>query len=108
MIFLIFIALLILYVGFIKLSVIAKKNKTVNSFEKLDKLLQKRYKILQVMLNLVRTTLTNEKQKAEYSGKLLSIILLSKKFFGDLKINLVGFSLGCHVIKYCLKEIMII
>ena len=46
----------------------------------------------------------NSKQKAEYSGKLLSIILLSKKFFGDLKINLVGFSLGCHVIKYCLKE----
>ena len=46
----------------------------------------------------------NSKQKAEYSGKLLSIILQTKKFFGDLKINLVGFSLGSHVIKYCLKE----
>ena len=46
----------------------------------------------------------NSKEKAEYSGKLLSIILLSKKFFGDFKINLVGFSLGSHVIKYCLKE----
>ena len=46
----------------------------------------------------------NSKQKAENSGKLLSIILASRKFFGDLKINLVGFSLGCHVIKHCLKE----
>ena len=46
----------------------------------------------------------NSKEKAEYSGKLLSIILLSRKFFWDLKINLVGFSLGSHVIKYTLKE----
>ena len=46
----------------------------------------------------------DSKDKAEISGKLLSIILLSKKFFKDLKINLVGFSLGSHVIKYCLKE----
>ena len=46
----------------------------------------------------------DSKTKAENSGKLLSIILLTKKFFKDKKINLVGFSLGSHVIKYCLKE----
>ena len=46
------------------------------------------------------------KEKAKYSGKLLSIILQSKKFFGnDKKINLVGFSLGSHIIKNCIKDL---
>ena len=48
---------------------------------------------------------TESKIKAAYSGKLLSIILLSRKFFGNQRINLVGFSLGCHVIKHCIKEL---
>ncbi len=45
------------------------------------------------------------KERAANSGKLLALILKSRKFFGDKKINLVGFSLGCHVIKFCLKEL---
>ena len=45
------------------------------------------------------------KERAANSGKLLALILKSRKFFGDKKINLVGFSLGTHVIKYCLKEL---
>ena len=48
---------------------------------------------------------TDSKLRASYSGKLLSIILQSKKFFPIQKINLVGFSLGCHVIKHCIKEL---
>ena len=39
------------------------------------------------------------------SGKILSNIIMSKNFFGDAKINLVGHSLGCRVIFYCLKYI---
>ena len=47
----------------------------------------------------------DSKVKGEYSGKLLAMVLQSRKFFGDKKINLVGFSLGSHVIKHCLKEL---
>ena len=44
------------------------------------------------------------KYKAKYAGKLLGIIIQSRQIFKNCKINLIGFSLGCHVIKYCLKE----
>ena len=41
---------------------------------------------------------------AKYAGKLLGIILQSRQIFKNCLINLIGFSLGSHVIKYCLKE----
>ena len=44
-------------------------------------------------------------QKAKSSGKFLSLILRSRLFFGNRQINLVGYSLGTHVIKHCLKEL---
>ena len=47
----------------------------------------------------------DSKNKAKCTGKLLSIILSSKLFFGYRQINLVAFSLGNHVIKNCLKEL---
>ena len=47
----------------------------------------------------------DSKNKAKDSGKLLSIILRSRLFFGYRQINLVAFSLGNHVVKYCLKEL---
>ena len=40
---------------------------------------------------------------AKYSGQLLACILVCKKFFNIQTINLIGFSLGCHVIKNCIK-----
>ena len=45
------------------------------------------------------------KDKAKNSGKFLSLILRSRLFFGNRQINLVGFSLGNHVIKHCLKDL---
>ena len=44
-------------------------------------------------------------KKAKNCGKFLSLILRSRLFFGNRQINLVGFSLGTHVIKYCLKDL---
>ena len=37
-------------------------------------------------------------------GKILAYILISNKFFPDLNINLIGFGLGCNVVKHCIKE----
>ena len=47
----------------------------------------------------------DSKNKAKISGKVLSIILRSRLFFGHRQINLVAFSLGNHVVKNCLKEL---
>jgi hypothetical protein len=55
--------------------------------------------------NLPQIFLT-AKKKAKISGKILALILLSKKFFKNFQINLIGFSLGTHVIKHCLKELI--
>ena len=35
----------------------------------------------------------------------MALILFSNKFFKNFQINLVGFSLGAHVIKNCLEEL---
>ena len=72
MIFLILILIFVIWVVCIKLSVVAKKNRTLHSFSNLDKLLQERYKAVQVLLNLVKTNLTSEAQLAEYSEKLMA------------------------------------
>ena len=45
------------------------------------------------------------KEIAKLSGKFLAYILISKKFFKGFQINLVGFGLGCYVIKECIKEL---
>ena len=45
------------------------------------------------------------KLKAKYSGKILGEFLASNEIFNNFQINLVGHSLGCHVIKNCLKEL---
>ena len=43
--------------------------------------------------------------KAEYAGRILALLLLTNKEFYDCQINLVGFSLGCHVVMSCIKEL---
>jgi len=47
----------------------------------------------------------NSKERAKFSGKLLAHILESNQFFKGYQINLIGFSLGNQVIKYCLYEL---
>ena len=47
----------------------------------------------------------NYKLKGKLVGKILGLFLVSNQEFNKCQINLVGFSLGCHVIKYCIKEI---
>ena len=42
--------------------------------------------------------------KAALSGKILSFILASKLFFKFQTVTLVGFSLGAHIIKHCIKQ----
>jgi hypothetical protein len=42
---------------------------------------------------------------AELCGKFLAYIIISKKFFREFQINLVGFGLGCYVIDECIKEL---
>ena len=39
------------------------------------------------------------------SAKILADILISNKLFNNFQINLVGFSLGANVVKYCIKEL---
>lgn len=45
------------------------------------------------------------KNKAKFAGKILALILASNEEFNNCQINLVGFSLGCQVTKYCIKEL---
>ena len=44
-------------------------------------------------------------KKAECAGRILALLLLTNKEFYDCQINLVGFSLGCHVVMHCIKEL---
>ena len=44
-------------------------------------------------------------KKAECAGRILALLLLTNKEFYDCQINLVGFSLGCHVVMNCIKEL---
>ena len=43
--------------------------------------------------------------RAEICGKILAYIIYSNVIFKNFQINLVGFSLGTHVMKHCLKEL---
>lgn len=45
------------------------------------------------------------KNRSKKIGKLLAYMLASRNIFQDKVVNLVGFSLGCNVVKHCLKEL---
>ena len=45
------------------------------------------------------------KKIAKYAGKTLAYFLASNEDFNNCQINLVGFSLGTQVVKYCIKEL---
>ena len=45
------------------------------------------------------------KKVAKFYGKLLAYIIISREIFTFQTINLIGFSMGCNIIKYCLLEI---
>ena len=45
------------------------------------------------------------KKVAKFYGKLLAYIIISREIFTFQTINLVGYSMGCNIIKYCLLEI---
>ena len=48
--------------------------------------------------------LSRIKKISKFFGKLLAYILVSREIFKFQTINLVGYSMGCNVIKYCLIE----
>jgi hypothetical protein len=50
----------------------------------------------------------NTTKRAKYFGKFLAYILASKLFYEKRTITLVGFSLGGHVSKHCIKELIMI
>ena len=45
------------------------------------------------------------KKVAKFYGKLLAYIIISREIFTFQTINLVGYSMGCNIIKYCLLEL---
>ena len=45
------------------------------------------------------------KKISKFYGKLLAYIIISREIFTFQTINLVGYSMGCNVIKYCLIEL---
>ena len=52
-----------------------------------------------------QSDLKSFREIAKLCGKFLAYILISKKFFREFQINLIGFGLGCYVIKECIKEL---
>lgn len=47
----------------------------------------------------------NNKKLSKFYGRFLAYVLLSRAVFKFQSISLIGYSLGCNVIKYCLKEL---
>ena len=45
------------------------------------------------------------KKISKFYGKLLAYIIISREIFTFQTINLIGYSMGCNVIKYCLREL---
>ena len=62
------------------------------------------FKSLIFILNVAKMFL-DCKKKAKYAGKILALFLASNEEFNNCQINIVGFSLGCQVTKYCIKEL---
>ena len=52
-----------------------------------------------------RSDFVQTKTKAKYCGQILGLIIASNIFFPNCKINFIAFSLGNHVLKYCLKQL---
>ena len=52
-----------------------------------------------------KRNIIENKALSKVSGKLLANFLISNKFFNNYLINLVGFSSGTNVIKFCLKDL---
>ena len=49
--------------------------------------------------------LSNTKKVSKFYGKLLAYIINSREIFTFQTLNLVGYSMGCNIIKYCLLEL---
>ena len=49
--------------------------------------------------------ISQSKKVSKFYGKLLAYIIISREIFSFQTINLVGYSMGCNVIKYCLLEL---
>ena len=45
------------------------------------------------------------KKVSKFYGKLLAYIITSRELFSFQTINLIGYSMGCNIIKYCLLEL---
>ena len=61
--------------------------------------------LLELRFNNLGVVFKNSKQNAKVSGNLLGLLLTEGSFFKSKQINLVGFSLGCHVVKNCIREL---
>ena len=59
--------------------------------------------LLDLIINI--SDFNQTKKKAKYCGQILGLIIASNIFFPNCKINLIAFSLGNHVLKYCLKQL---
>ena len=60
---------------------------------------------IQIFDSSISNVFLSAKKRAKISGKILGLILSTRKFFDNCQINLIGFSLGTHVIKNCIKEL---
>ena len=49
--------------------------------------------------------LSQTKKVSKFYGKLLAYIIISREIFTFQTINLIGYSMGCNIIKYCLLEL---
>ena len=61
--------------------------------------------LFELRFNNLGVVFKNSKQNAKVSGNLLGLLLTEGLFFQSKQINLVGFSLGCHVVKNCIREL---
>ena len=52
-----------------------------------------------------RQDFKNARERAKFCGRLLAHMIICNEIFNGNKVNLIGFSLGNHVIKHCIKEI---
>ena len=67
-----FLVLFCMYIFFIKQSVVIKKSRVLKAFKVLDNILQKRYRILQTLIDVIKNNNLPQKSLAEYSEKLLA------------------------------------
>ena len=65
-----------------------------------DSKIDKAYNYLKEQNDFVKT-----KASSKIMGKILAHFLSNQKAYNYKSINLVGFSLGCNIIKHCLKEL---